>query len=1633
MAITNERIFGLAVPLSLADIPDRDEALRNINLEPRDLDIIDGLSSSGFDSLDLQTLSGLTVPIWRTFDRYITDVLTYNGQLALSAGVDFRVRGNVEVHGSLSATAFRYALLETFQETPVLRWGDISTSRVSSWSSIDNAIVYGADVDVNAKISVGFLNTRAVPQERTFAAEEPTHRIKLNINGFEQWFLVMKGIPIRFKGFFRDLTASVSFTGGVDPSWRIYNADGTGEIQDFIFAATGSTSTLNYGSPFSSEKYIEIYKNPEQLTSLSINNSSIQELPKSRLTNLSTLIFQNNGLIEFPNFNFFCPQVQTLRIENNPFFQSPEPEERYFSDIVGRRIPASVRTLDIVGNFKGGFAPHVLRNLTDLNRLEARRSTFNNAYFYPDSNNPDGELPCFSGTDGNVSTQSITFIDLYNNDFRTVPPGRQGGIDLNPFDPPAGETYPAKGYTFTNSGSGLTDGTYEDIALQNISSSGSGATADFIVTGGQVEFGQIKDPGSGYGVNDTVGPDPADLGGAPGTQPVIQILKVFNTLSVEQLESLVTINLSNNTSLGENLSNFNLSANSTLVTVDVDDTSLPIPNCANFGALQTCDVGGTAGDNRRSFHSGWNGYVGRAAVTNVELVDGGTGGYSSGIVAITDGDGTGLELNVTADGSGIVTGISVFIGGEDYKRDLTGTLTIPGGNGDATFNITKNAYPRTDVQNFKFLNCPELTNQRNDYSDVRGFLPKYVGCPSLVSYDFFSTNEIIAGRPGKRPVISLYSTGGVLDPLGGYTIENQNGNASPGYTPETYTVADDLTLSGATEAAVIEVVVGGNGFPSSYTVQSPGSGYVNGSQIHIPATEFNPPNKNNEDKNLIIDVISVSSGAIAPLNGSYAQGTYSLTDTGKGSYIGEGASVQIDVNSSGVVSAYSLLTPGRDYVDDEFIVVDVPLQAGGDGEVQIQIQEAEPFKILYNDQFSGNTNITSVDISINDPLFAGQIESGAFTPLNTKMSFLRLQANGRIEGNFPNLEGNSVLSSVYSASQGWSGPLPSFSSASGLSYLSLSNNSFDGEFNYTDKPNLYYINLANNNIESFSDSFFLARADFFYLNNNRFGFDADGNDDPVTGIIPYLEARIPNVEYLQLNDNNFTNYQTGSVVGLSKLRSFDLSNNKLSQGQIDQILYDFVDNYGAAPRSGVLVNLQGANMSAPSQFPPINGTLLDVNDPALPSYSNGDITNLGGVVPATPVSGVVPITRTYSNVSSTSPDGSGAVFTVAVTASAGIENVATGVNATAFNLEFTPGLIESIPGTFAWSGGSNVNALTANSYTITHVSGSSESTNGTGAQISFDIEEDGIPEGAVTVATSGDGGTAMADPYVVNETYNTTGTGNGLTIRVLSINVNGGVATAEIVNPGSGYGIPSGSETVTLGNPIGSSTPPSTNATVTVNVRRNFDPINLVLVDGGEGFTAQGATERVELNMFDAGTGADDGNTLLVDLGTIAEYTNGTTTQTTTNITNGAATGAEIQVTVVDGGYGGGITGQIVNAPDNGGYAVNDLLEVSLSGTGAGAPYTAEFQVSNVKPNWYQPGDINYEITQINNVGEGYAINDVITTDSIIDFDDNGTTVTRSLTFTVANVQQLLDKTVRRGAGAVEFLRSKGWTVQVSN
>jgi hypothetical protein len=1640
MAIKNERIFGLAVPLSLADIPDREEALLNISLDIRDIDIIREVSLTGFDTLDLQTLSNLNVPIWRTFDRYITDVLTYNGQLSSSAGVDFRTRGNLEVLGPLSSTAFRYSLLESSGQTPILRWGDISTSRVSSWSSINDAIVYGADVSINGKLSIGSLRTRPIPQQRTFSSETPTHKIKLRINGVEQFLLVMKGIPIRFKGFFRDFSSSVGYSGGAPVSWRVYNTDGSGQIQDFPnIISSSSSSNFNYGSPFSSSKTIEIYKNPLEITTLSLSNCSIQELPKSRLINLSSLTFESNGLIECPNFVFFTPAVQTLRIQNNPFFNSNDAKKRYFSEEVSRNFPSTIRTLNIIGCFKAGFEQHTLRNLGSLTTLSASRSLFNGAYFYPDSVNPNGELPTFYGISGNSGSHSIATIDFTNNDFRTIPAGRQGGIDRNPFDPPSGQTFPPKGYKTNFSGNGgaqsFVNGTYQNVPVVNITGSGEGATADITVSNGFISFIQIKDPGKSYQVGDTFTVSTTTLGNPTAQQPVFEVLRVFNTLSIEELTSIVSLGLTSNTSLGSTKKFFTLNCGNNITTVSTSYTALPIANCSNFTSLQSYSH--TFGSNRRSVHSQWNGYIGRGSVTEIEVSNQGTSGYVNGNVTITGGDGSGLILNITTS-AGKVISATIVDGGEDYKRDLTGTIAIPGGSGDARIKILDNTYPRSDLENFKFANCAALTAHNSSYSDIRGYLPRYFGCPALTAYDYYATNNIVSGRPGKRKIVKLFDSGGILEPLGGYIIENQNGSSSPGYTPGTYSVQDDGTLSNPIQPAVVQVVVGSNGFPSSYTIVSSGSGYTTSDQLHFGAVNFNPPNTNNLNKNLVINITSVVSGAIAPNNGDFVpSSTFSLTDTGKGSFCGINAQVQIVTDSSGFISTYSLTSPGIDYVNNEFVVVNVPLELGGTGEVQLKIQEAEPAKILYNDQFSTNTNITSVDININNVNFKGEIEPDAFAPLKDKMSFLRLESNGRITGSFPNIEDNTALRTVYSAGQGWSGPLPSFSQATALSNLRISDNKFSGPFNLTDKPELYYVDISNNKLTSIEDGIILSNLEYLYLSNNLFGRNpTTGLDDSTTGIFPNLSDSTPNVKYVQLNNNNFTNYISGCFKKLYKVISFDISNNKLSESAIDQILFDFVDNYSASPRGGVLLNLQGSNMSRPSQFPPINGTLLDVDDPPDPTVSNGNITSLGGKITGTAINAsLIPVKKNYVGVATTSSgSGFGATFTIDVDVNS-VKNVVDSVNSVA-SPSSLPGVIQSIPGTFSWSAGSNSIPLTPGNYTLTHDStnAGSNSANGTGASISFTIEADGIPQGTVGIVSSGDDGTNnMATGYVAGAIYSVTGTGTGLRIRVLTVNVRGGVATAEIVSgfAGSGYGIPSGSETVTLGAPItGGVSSPSSNATVSFNVRRNFNPINLALVQGGDGFTKQSNVDKVVLNMNAAGTGAQSGNYLLVNLGNVREYTNGTATYTTTSATG---SGAEISVTVTNGGFGGGIIGTVVNKPDNGGYSLNQLLTVTLPALGTASTLTATFTVSAIKADYYRAGDLNYTVTQINTVGEGYANLDVITTSNTIEFvNQSGNTVFQSLEFRVSSIQQLINKSVKRGQGAVEFLRSKGWTVQVT-
>ena len=75
-------------------------------------------------------------------------------------------------------------------------------------------------------------------------------------------------------------------------------------------------------------------------------------------------------------------------------------------------------------------------------------------------------------------------------------------------------------------GSGYTDGTYTGVALTG--GSGSGATADILVSGGGMAPGSILvDGGTGYKATDQLGVDDADVGGGGGSGFTIEVDSVF--------------------------------------------------------------------------------------------------------------------------------------------------------------------------------------------------------------------------------------------------------------------------------------------------------------------------------------------------------------------------------------------------------------------------------------------------------------------------------------------------------------------------------------------------------------------------------------------------------------------------------------------------------------------------------------------------------------------------------------------------------------------------------------------------------------------------------------------------------------------------------------------------------------------------------------------------------------------------------------------------------------------------------------------------------------------------------------------------------------------------------------------------
>ena len=469
MSLTNPKIFGLNVRTLLADVENKNAAIQNLGINPLDLEIIKGSTNAGMSRFDWVSFSRLKTPIYRTLDRFSNESTTFNAILLNRAGTDQTLFGNLDINGSLSGSAIRYRFLDGVTNNPG-KLADISTSRVSAWSSSDPRannqnlstqkkarISYGARVSIvsggqlqfgpqstatqalgndtsNTAPQSGFvgpfgqprLQTTLVPEEKEFQSEVPTSKIKCNLNGQTVYLYAMKGIPLVFKGFFRNLNASVNINysagGSIPASWKIIETGNASRYTNFANRGTGE-SNIRFRSPVSRERFIKFYYNPKHITQVQIRSANIRELPATRLENCVRLDFAYNQLKLFPNVSFVAPKINTLSLMRNPFYLSDNEFERKFNNLIMDKIKTpsnTLRTLNMEGTFYGSIERHLIPvNLPNLTSLNLGRG--GGAYFHPDDK-PDSGLTNNSGGDSFCPDipENVTSYNITSNDFRSV-------------------------------------------------------------------------------------------------------------------------------------------------------------------------------------------------------------------------------------------------------------------------------------------------------------------------------------------------------------------------------------------------------------------------------------------------------------------------------------------------------------------------------------------------------------------------------------------------------------------------------------------------------------------------------------------------------------------------------------------------------------------------------------------------------------------------------------------------------------------------------------------------------------------------------------------------------------------------------------------------------------------------------------------------------------------------------------------------------------------------------------------------------------------------------------------------------------------------------------------------------------
>lgn len=415
-------LFGLNVNRSFSDIVDRDEAIENLGVKIADLDVIRNSAEAGVTRNDIRALSGLNFPLERYIQKLRSDSQQYNGIIDTTAGTKEQLRGGLTVNGVLAASSIKYNYLE--DGTNLVKSADISTSRVSSWSSTDTTptdfspIFYGGDVEVGGTLTTNNLNIISPPETVRFRnSEVPTHLVQATINGSTVYFYAMKGIPLNFEGFFRNVDSRFELVTPGALSIRVVNLQNDVYTKEYenLGGLSATTPTLIYRDTSAAPKRIEIYHDPNNIKTISLSQIGLEQLPNAELEGLQNLTLYRNSLREFPDLTVFAPNLTYIDLRENNFTLADDPNLRKFNQNVVDRLPTTLTDLLLGNTFDGSITGDLRNRFTNLRNFNITSHSRGGArqVFTADEDDPNATLPEVPDT---VTSYSASY-----NGFRTLP------------------------------------------------------------------------------------------------------------------------------------------------------------------------------------------------------------------------------------------------------------------------------------------------------------------------------------------------------------------------------------------------------------------------------------------------------------------------------------------------------------------------------------------------------------------------------------------------------------------------------------------------------------------------------------------------------------------------------------------------------------------------------------------------------------------------------------------------------------------------------------------------------------------------------------------------------------------------------------------------------------------------------------------------------------------------------------------------------------------------------------------------------------------------------------------------------------------------------------------------------------